>query len=720
MFSYIFSPFPLSRLQTFTEEEEIAVQDALLSSCKILEEARCLKSEREANLMMASSLLANNGKADVDVSNLPGGIKDAWVVLSETTTQPSMADNDGSGSMNISAINNRPTINLLQDKDSQKSSTLSIGQGQLGKVATMTALSACVHRTSEVSNRIAQERQQRDGAIIKSALETTKRKLNSTSSSSNSSTTQAVAATTKLWMRVLDHRLKDIRSYHARHSNNEVASKSGILLDNNNRSKNSNKRARLGNPGADGYDLASSVVESLGGIREGTAFSSEEVMGKYLDLQPLYESYVIPIKSIMKTQSSFGFVDFLALLSKGETGLIEGIAENTKLKERKKYVRFLVALENNLEGFLKRIQPFLSKDQVTRAAVQDFEDIWSQTGGSPGWEAKPSDAFLVTGGSSIKNSNDSASSDGAMDGSTPTKIDLSTYGSASDLEQALDGDTLKAELTRLGLKCGGMVADRAKRLFLTKDTPLSELPKKLFAKKKATSTKTNTAGSTTNGTANDTTNSTALHVNVKNERRVDIARREVVVMAYLNQLKPILEATVRRTGRRETQTTKEREKEIDEDLHGAAIEGSKEKSGKEGNYDSDDDSDEDAPIYNPKGVPLGWDGKPIPYWLFKLHGLNHFYPCEICGGESYRGRKNFETHFAEAKHSYGMKSLGIPNTKHFHGVTKIEDAQNLWTKLKDQLQEDQFDGTNGEEYEDSHGNVLSRATYEDLARQGLL
>jgi splicing factor 3A subunit 3 len=119
-------------------------------------------------------------------------------------------------------------------------------------------------------------------------------------------------------------------------------------------------------------------------------------------------------------------------------------------------------------------------------------------------------------------------------------------------------------------------------------------------------------------------------------------------------------------------------------------------------------------------VPLGWDGKPIPYWLFKLHGLNHFYPCEICGGESYRGRRNFEKHFAESKHAYGMKCLGIPNTKHFHGVTKIEDAQELWMTLQKDLEEDQFDGATQEEYEDSHGNVLSRTTYEDLARQGLL
>ena len=51
---------------------------------------------------------------------------------------------------------------------------------------------------------------------------------------------------------------------------------------------------------------------------------------------------------------------------------------------------------------------------------------------------------------------------------------------------------------------------------------------------------------------------------------------------------------------------------------------------------------------------------------------------------------------------------------------KIEDAQELWSKLKDTLHQEQFDGSKEEEYEDSHGNVLSRATYEDLAGQGLL
>ena len=34
------------------------------------------------------------------------------------------------------------------------------------------------------------------------------------------------------------------------------------------------------------------------------------------------------------------------------------------------------------------------------------------------------------------------------------------------------------------------------------------------------------------------------------------------------------------------------------------------------------DSDEDEFVYNPLKLPMGWDGKPIPYWLYKLHGLN--------------------------------------------------------------------------------------------------
>lgn len=96
-------------------------------------------------------------------------------------------------------------------------------------------------------------------------------------------------------------------------------------------------------------------------------------------------------------------------------------------------------------------------------------------------------------------------------------------------------------------------------------------------------------------------------------------------------------------------------------------------NGQGSSYNNNDDDDEER-IYNPLKLPLGWDGKPIPFWLYKLHGLGVEYTCEICSNFTYRGRKNFERHFQEARHSFGMRALGLPNTKHFHEITKIADA----------------------------------------------
>lgn len=67
-----------------------------------------------------------------------------------------------------------------------------------------------------------------------------------------------------------------------------------------------------------------------------------------------------------------------------------------------------------------------------------------------------------------------------------------------------------------------------------------------------------------------------------------------------------------------------------------------------------------------------------------------------------------------------MRCLKIPNTKHFHDITLIEDARNLYLRIKDQLRHEVYDATAEEEFEDSEGNVLNRKTYEDMARQGLL
>ena len=107
--------------------------------------------------------------------------------------------------------------------------------------------------------------------------------------------------------------------------------------------------------------------------------------------------------------------------------------------------------------------------------------------------------------------------------------------------------------------------------------------------------------------------------------------------------------------------------------------------------------------------------------------MSKYFKCEICGNESYRGQRDFEKHFTGAKHNHGMRVLGIPNTKHFHGIVLIEDAKKLWKSMQERGASVKGavmgggDSSKGiEEYEDSRGNVLSRTEYEDLARQGLL
>jgi len=63
------------------------------------------------------------------------------------------------------------------------------------------------------------------------------------------------------------------------------------------------------------------------------------------------------------------------------------------------------------------------------------------------------------------------------------------------------------------------------------------------------------------------------------------------------------------------------------------------------NQNADGEDDDDKPKYNPKNLPMGFDGKPIPYRLYRLHGLGLEFKCEICGGASYWGRRSYEKHF---------------------------------------------------------------------------
>lgn len=138
------------------------------------------------------------------------------------------------------------------------------------------------------------------------------------------------------------------------------------------------------------------------------------------------------------------------------------------------------------------------------------------------------------------------------------------------------------------------------------------------------------------------------------------------------------------------------------------------------NRDSDGESDTDDRIYNPLKLPLAWDGKPIPFWLYKLHGLGVEFRCEICGNYVYMGRRAFDKHFNETRHIYGLKCLGITNTTLFREITDIADAVKLWDKIQRDKIKNKKDEGSIVQMEDADGNVMPEKVYYDLQKQGLL
>lgn len=192
-----------------------------------------------------------------------------------------------------------------------------------------------------------------------------------------------------------------------------------------------------------------------------------------------------------------------------------------------------------------------------------------------------------------------------------------------------------------------------------------------------------------------------------------IALLECRIQKLREQIGDQILETIRHCEKKETMTAEELEAE-------AEVSESESEGGVVVSDIEIDEDEEDRPIYNPLNLPLGWDGKPIPFWLYKLHGLGQEYKCEICGNYSYWGRRSFERHFSEWRHAFGMRCLKIPNTAHFKEITKIADAVTIYDKLKKDAKDQTFDPQADVECEDALGNVMSQKAYDDLKRQGLI
>lgn len=224
---------------------------------------------------------------------------------------------------------------------------------------------------------------------------------------------------------------------------------------------------------------------------------------------------------------------------------------------------------------------------------------------------------------------------------------------------------------------------------------------------------------TTNGAkASGAATNGATDQNTKKE----IARKEWLISKLGLKFAKVKNATKENADRKKTLTDKEWLEEQVNTQH-LTILSSKRKDTNNGDEQDGEDSDSDDldKTYNPLKLPLGWDGKPIPYWLYRLHGLGNEFQCEICGNHVYMGRKAFDRHFNEAKHVHGLRCLGISGgSALFYQIDKIADAVALHEKMEEEKRKIERARDDGIEMEDESGNVMSAKVYKDLVDQGIL
>ncbi|XP_060203845.1 splicing factor SF3a60 homolog [Lycium barbarum] len=336
-----------------------------------------------------------------------------------------------------------------------------------------------------------------------------------------------------------------------------------------------------------------------------------------------------------------------------------------KAKSTRQYQEYLQKLLEYLVYFFERTEPLQDLDRIFSKVASEFEEEWTM-GKVEGWE-----------------------NNGQENGSAPenhTVIDLDYYSSAEEL-MVVGPEKLKEALGAVGLKTGGTIQQRAERLFLTKNTPLEKLDRKHFAK----------------GSRKPERNGVIAAPQVGNDVK-EIALLEAKIRKLCDLLDETIVRTRENVEKKQALTYEEMEAEREED-----------------DVQAESESDEDdQQIYNPLKLPMGWDGKPIPYWLYKLHGLGQEFKCEICGNHSYWGRRAYERHFKEWRHQHGMRCLGIPNTKNFNEITSIEEAKLLWERIQERQGVNKWRPDLEEEYEDQEGNIYNKKTYTDLQRQGLI
>ncbi|PWY97986.1 hypothetical protein BCV70DRAFT_202473 [Testicularia cyperi] len=418
-------------------------------------------------------------------------------------------------------------------------------------------------------------------------------------------------------------------------------------------------------------------------------FSGEETAGRFLDLYVHHEAF-LNLRGV-KRSSYLQYIDDFDKLS----GPSSKIPNDTKRSEA--YKTYLFELRRYLSSFLRKTQPLANVDDVEQRALDDFDNRWQQ-GQVAGWEEKGEEISSSLGKSKA--------------------IHPAPGGNGAAQDQGIWCEACRRYYSKQTVYDAHLKSPKhlkaAARLAQAQN-PDTEAGARAH---EAHTVKSNNNGSTGNEAER-----------VKHQIRAKaIARDELIIVALAREMASLRADTKSNVERRAALTDRERQAEAEaaeEELNRMSA------LGPTAGLDGDDRMDEDGglgddnddgmgKVYNPLKLPLGWDGRPIPFWLYKLHGLGQDFKCEICSDFVYSGRKNFEKHFQESRHAFGMRALGLPNTVQFRDVTRIADALALADKLRKQGKLQNENPNDMEEVEDDHGNTYTKKTYELLKRQGLI
>ncbi|KAL2754813.1 hypothetical protein ACRALDRAFT_1064610 [Sodiomyces alcalophilus JCM 7366] len=337
-----------------------------------------------------------------------------------------------------------------------------------------------------------------------------------------------------------------------------------------------------------------------------------------------------------------------------------GVKRNDKLTDQ--YFKYVGELASYLESFMRRTRPLENLDKVLAGFDKEFEEAWEKHE-VPGWPAE----------------------DGTNAAAKQASAADATW--CEDCEREFKNENVyKAHLSG----------------------------RKHIKAAEARKARQESAAAETNG--QDGVKGGLLGGRLK-ERAV--AEREFRVKKLAAAMSTERSDTRVNVERRQGMTERERQQELENLMSLTTNNGGRE--GQEGGDDEDGEGEDgEEKIYNPLKLPLAWDGKPIPFWLYRLHGLGVEFTCEICGNFVYMGRRAFDKHFNEARHIHGLRCLGITNTTLFRDISSIEEATNLWDKIQREAKKNKVDDGSIVQMEDAEGNVMPEKVYYDLQKQGLL